>query len=308
MCETLYGQQDPMNTMFAYNKLQTNPAYAGGRDVLSTRAVYRYQWVKIAGAPQTINVNAHSPLKNERFGVGLSILNDRLGVTNQTWLMGSVAYRFPFSNDSKLSIGMSAGAYFYNIGVTDLFATDPNDPLTQTNIKGVNPNLGTGIYYYGNKYYVGLGFPNIVPLKYKYDEDISNDNNNQQVPHMFAMAGYTFEIGENKNFWIQPQFLSKYVLAQSRKAPFEADFNLTLTLYKMFNFGASYRTSIGDKYEDRESIDLMTMFDTRKGFLFAYSYDLTLSKIKQYENGSHEIMLGYDINVTKKGIRTPRYF
>ena len=144
-CAKLHAQQEPQNTMFAYNKLQTNPAYTGARDMLSIRAVYRHQWVSIPGAPQTINVNIHSPLKNERLALGLSALNDRLGATNQTWLMASYAYRIPFKNDTRLSFGISAGILVYKTNLTSLDAIDQNDPLLQSNLKGVNPNVGVGV-------------------------------------------------------------------------------------------------------------------------------------------------------------------
>lgn len=304
------AQQDPMNTMFAYNKLQTNPAYTGARDVLSMRAVYRYQWVKVPGQPQTFNFNVHSPIKNERIALGLSLINDRLGVTNQNWLSASFAYRIPFNNESKLSFGMNAGAYMYNVDIQSLEQLDVNDPLLAGNFKGVNPIVGAGIYYYGDKYYVGLATPNLLPLDLKYEEGNNTPSLSyiNQVSHIFGMAGYTFEIGQKKNFWIQPQVLLKFIGSKKVKAPFQGDFNTTFTLYKVFNFGITYRSSVGDAYKDKESIDFMTMFDTRKGFIIAYSYDLTLSKVGNYENGSHEIMLGYDINLWKKGIRTPRYF
>ncbi len=310
ICLKLSAQQDPMNTMFAYNKLQTNPAYTGARDVLSMRAVYRYQWVKLPGQPQTFNFNVHSPIKNERIALGLSLINDRIGVTNQNWVNASFAYRIPFNNDSKLSFGISAGAYMYNMDIHSLEHLDGNDPLLAGNFKGVNPLVGVGIYYYGNKYYIGIATPSMLPLDMKYSDDniAASLINTNQVSHIFGMAGYTFELGQKNNFWIQPQVLLKFVGSKKVKAPFQGDFNTTFTLYKVFNFGLTYRSSVGDIYKDRESLDFMTMFDTRKGFIIAYSYDMTLSKISNYERGSHEILLGYDINLWKKGVRTPRYF
>ena len=307
--KTTCAQQEPMNTMFAYNKLQVNPAYTGGKDMVSIRAVYRNQWVKLPGAPQTINVNVHSPLKNERIALGLSVLNDRLGVTNQTWLMTSFAYRIPFKNDTKLSFGISAGMLVYKTNITLLDAIDQGDPLLQNNLKGVNPNIGVGVYYYGQKFYVGVSMPNVLPLNYMHHKDNAQlPNRFKQVPHIFIMAGYTFEMGKKKNFWIQPQLLLKYIATTQFKIPFEIDANATFTLFKIANFGLTYRTGLADKFDNRESVDVMTMFQIPKGFSIAYSYDITISKVKKYENGTHEIMLGYDFDPHKKGTRTPRYF
>lgn len=305
------AQQEPMNTMFAYNKLQTNPAYTGGKDILSIRAVYRHQWVKLPGAPQTINFNIHSPVKNERIAVGLSLLNDRSGSYTQTIIMPSFAYRIPFKNNTKLSFGISAGINIYKINLTTLDATDENDPLLTQNLKGVNPSVGVGIYYYGKKFYVGISSPNIVPADMIHKKDkVYNLTIDKivEVPHLYLMGGYTFEMGKKKNFWIQPQLLFKYLMSSKYKIPFELDANLTFTLYKIANIGVTYRTGLANTFSNRESVDFMGMFTLPKGFSFAYAYDMTISKSKIYHQGSHEIMLGYDIDVTKKGIRTPRYF
>lgn len=310
-CTTLFGQQEPMNTMFAYNKLQTNPAYTGGKDLLSMRAVYRTQWVKLPGAPRTINFNIHSPVKKERIAVGLSVLNDIAGSVNQTNLTPSFAYRIPFKNDTKLSFGISAGIKFYKINVTTLTATDVNDPLLGTNYSGVAPTMGFGLYYYGRKFYVGLSSPNILPMdlirKNKELAQMTTDRF-QQVGHMYLSGGYTFEIGKKKNFWIQPQLLFKYLMTSKYKIPFEIDANLTFTLYKIANIGLTYRTGFANIYDNRESIDIMTMFNLPKGFSVAYSYDITLANSKTFHNNSHEILLGYDVDIRKKGVRTPRYF
>jgi type IX secretion system PorP/SprF family membrane protein len=306
---SIYAQQEPMNTMFAYNKLPVNAAYTGGKDLISMRMVYRHQWTNLPGAPQTINFNIHSPLKKERIALGLSVLNDRLGSTKQTWIMPSFAYRIPFKNDTKLSFGISAGVLFYKTNLVTLEAVNVGDPLLENNLRGVSANAGVGMYYYGQKFYFGISMPNILPLNY-----IKNKDNNQlpdrfkMVPHLYIMGGYTFEIGKKKKFWIQPQLLMKYIASTKFKVPFEMDVNTTFTIYKIFNFGATYRTGLANKFDNRESVDVMGLFNIPKGFSIGYSYDITISRVKYYNNGTHEIMIGYDFDTQKKGVRTPRYF
>ena len=141
----VHAQQEPYNTMFAFNKLPINPGYTGGKDVLSIRAVYRHQWANLPGNPQTANLNVHSPLKSQRIALGLSFINDRLGATNMTHINTSFAYPLQFKNDSKLSFGISAGMMIYSAKITELDAIDAGDPLLQQNLNGVRPVLGAWV-------------------------------------------------------------------------------------------------------------------------------------------------------------------
>ena len=303
------AQQEPYNTMFALNKLPANPGYTGGKDVLSIRAVYRHQWAQLPGNPQTANINIHSPLKNQRIALGLSIINDRLGKTNMTHLNTSFAYRIPFKNDTKLSFGISAGMMIYSAKVTELDAIDVGDPLLQQNLNGVRPNLGAGIYYYGSKFYAGISIPNMVPVGlFDKKDNLSDDIRKQQLPSLLFMGGYMFEMGKKKNFWITPQILLKYMPSSKYELPLEMDANVIFTLYKRVGLGLTYRTGLADPFQNRESVDAMAVFYLPKEITIGYSYDQTISKVKAYNNGTHEILLGYDMDWKKKGIRTPRYF
>lgn len=305
------AQQEPYNTMFAFNKLPLNPGYTGGKDVLSVRALYRHQWANLPGNPQTLNINIHSPLKLERLALGGSIINDRLGATNMTHLNVSFAYRLPFKNDTKLSFGISAGMMIFKARLTQLDAVDIGDPLLTQDLKGVRPNIGMGVYYYGSKFYVGIAIPNAVPVglfNKGNNEAISGNIRLQQMTSLLFMGGYTFEIGKQKNFWLQPQLLFKYMPNAKYKIPLEVDANLTFTMYKIIGLGLTYRTGIADPYQNRESVDVMLIGYLPKGFTIGYAYDQTISKIKGYNKGTHEILLGYDISLKGKGIRTPRYF
>jgi type IX secretion system PorP/SprF family membrane protein len=303
------AQQEPYNTMFAFNKLPINPGYTGGKDMISIRAVYRDQWAQLPGNPQTVNVNIHSPLKMERIALGLSIINDRLGATNMTHINASFAYRIPFKNDTKLSFGISAGMMIFNSKITELDAIDLGDPLLQQNLKGVRPNLGAGVYYYGSKFYVGLSIPNMVPVGlFNSKDNLSDDIRKQQLPSMILTGGYDFEMGKKKNFWIAPQILLKYMPNSKYELPLELDANVVFTLYKRVGLGVTYRTGLADPFQNRESVDAMAIFYLPKDIMIGYSFDQTISKVHAYNKGTHEVLLGYDLTWKKNGIRTPRYF
>jgi type IX secretion system PorP/SprF family membrane protein len=149
----------------------------------------------------------------------------------------------------------------------------------------------------------------MIPITLIEDENnINEEMRKQQLASMIVTAGYVFELGKKKNFWISPQFLFKYMPSGDYELPIEMDANIVFTLYQIVGLGVTYRTGIADPYDNRESVDAMAVFYLPKDITIGYAYDQTISKVKAYNNGTHEILLGYDVNWKKKGIRTPRYF
>ena len=89
------AQQDPQHTMYRFNGLMFNPAYAGSREALSMVALYRWQWVNVPGAPQTASFAIHSPLKNDHIALGFSFVSDHYTVVHSDKLEADllIAYR-----------------------------------------------------------------------------------------------------------------------------------------------------------------------------------------------------------------------
>ncbi|HIC31522.1 MAG TPA: type IX secretion system membrane protein PorP/SprF, partial [Flavobacteriaceae bacterium] len=75
-CLELSAQQLPQFTQYMFNTISINPAYAGSRETLSIVGLHRSQWVGLEGAPTTSTVSIHSPLKNEKIGLGATAIND----------------------------------------------------------------------------------------------------------------------------------------------------------------------------------------------------------------------------------------
>lgn len=308
------AQQELLTTQWAYNKLTVNPAYAGGKDMFSARALHRQQWVGIDGRPITTVLNAHSPFLRDRMAIGLTIANDRLGVMKTNLVTMSYAYRLPFErNDSKLSFGLNFGFESSSINGSNLELVQLNDVISQVNYRKISPKVGAGIYYYGKKFFVGVSSPNLVPNKiYKVKGDPNDNVNSKQTTHLYFMGGYAFEFAEG-DFVLKPQALFKTVFGNGRKAPWQADFNLSMVIKQRFIIGSTIRTTIGNKSEgiDLEkfaSADVMAGFYITKQFLVSYAYDFTLGDLNNYDSGSHEIMLGFDFDFRRTGIHTPRYF
>ena len=159
------AQQDPLFTKYMFNSLVFNPAYAGSKEHMSIGLLHRSQWVGIDGAPNTQSFTLHTPLKNERVGVGFSLVNDAIGPTNNLGANVSYAYRIPVgSNGAKLSIGLQAGIENYRGDFNELNLEQQQgaDPAFLENPNEYLPNFGAGVYYYSKSFYAGFSSPQIV--------------------------------------------------------------------------------------------------------------------------------------------------
>ena len=317
----LQAQQEPQYSQFMFNKLPINSGYTGGRDALSFRALYRDQWTKLEGHPRTVTLSGHSPLKNENIAVGMNLVHDQLGVTKQTWISGTYAYRFKIGEGKqnlKLSLGINAGMLLYKSNLSELYVTDGGDPVFAENVSRVLPDVGTGVYFYGTNFYVGASVPNFIKSDlYNKDQvdDLPDGVGARRVPHVFAMAGGVIPFGSSGIVKFRPQVMTKATAAKEYKSPFEMDVNASFMFYDMVNVGATYRTTLGNKKQfnldqlsNPESVDVMLEVWPTKQLLIGYSYDFTLSELKNYNNGSHEVILGYDFSFERNKVITPRYF
>jgi type IX secretion system PorP/SprF family membrane protein len=308
------AQQEPQYTQFMYNKLPLNAGYTGAKGCLSLRALYRYQWVKIEGAPQTTSFSIHSPFKKENNALGFYFVNDRLGVTNQNWFDVSYAYRIPLGKKIRLSIGVNAGLLWYKSNIATLIRNDISDPVYDQNVNRVLPDVGAGLYLYHPMWYVGVSVPNFIKGSlYNKNQTslLAKDISAHRSQHFFAMAGGVIPV--TKGFKIRPQFLGKYVFAKGQKVPFEADFNLSLLIVDRVNIGATYRTTFGktknvDPLKNPESIEANLEVWPTKQLMLGFAFDYTLSKLNNYNKGSYEVILGYDFAFKNKKFDTPRFF
>lgn len=294
MATVLFAQSDPLFSQYMFNKLAINPGYAGSRELLTADILYRNQWVKIKGAPKTISFSVHAPLKNQHVALGLSMYNDKISPMSNTGALATFAYRILFPK-SKLSFGIQAGIKNNGIDMNDLTAYNESDPFLSYQVrKKVMPDANFGVYYYSQKYYVGLSFRQLLQNETVVVTDTAGKTQfNRLLTHFYGMAGVAIPINENVVF--RPSMLVKYV----KNAPPQLDLNVSFLFSNILWFGASYRTE--------KAISLMTEIIVSKNLRVGYSYDIWLNELKIYNKGSHEIRLSYDFNIDKR-IRTPRYF
>lgn len=291
---TLFAQQDPIYSQFMYNGLAINPAVAGSAETLSATAVYRRQWIGIEGAPETQTFNIDAPVYKKKLGLGLSIINDKVGVTQNLVINTLYAYRIQFK-ESTLSMGLQAGVNNYNADYTSV-NTDPQnlaDDAFGNNVNRMIFNFGAGAYYYAQRFYAGISIPHIL----NQSLDGVNDKTgvqSRQYRHYFLTAGYVFDASENIK--IKPSVLFKLAAG----APVQADINSNFWYKETYCIGVSYRTG--------DSFTALFQWQIIKQLRFGYAYDYILSNLSQFTSGNHEIMLRYELVKKNTKIITPRYF
>ena len=269
-----HAQQQPQYTQNQFNSnLEINPAYAGANNMASASLRYRKQWVGFDGSPSTFSFLGEGKVIKDALALGLTVISDKIGITNNTSADLSIASHLRISEKGTLSVGIKAGVSIMNSDFSQLENINPIDPLYITD-KLTIPYLGLGTLYYTSKFYIGFSIPRMLSF--------GNTDPLSKVikPHYFLYGGYRITLDENLE--LRPALLVKYVSA----APVEADIAADLWYKGLFGVGVSYRT-----------MDAFTAaVKARFGQLeFGYSYDMTTSGLRTFNTGSHEIYLGYQI-------------
>ena len=281
-----FSQQLPQFTQYMYNTISINPAYAGSRDGFSITALNRNQWAGVNGAPVTQTLSINSPLSNDKIGLGLSVINDKIGDENTTFVYGDFSYRVDLSADVSLRLGLKAGAYYY--GLDD--PTLGDDPFFADNFNRWSPNFGAGAYLSAQNWYVGFSAPKLLTK----DNNRSDEFKALEQVHYYLTSGYVFDLSEN--FKLRPSALAKV----TNGAPLSVDMTATAIFNEKFFLGANYR--IDDAIGAFLDVEL---FD---GFRAGYAYEYSISDIQPYTSGSHEFLLIYEFRFKNTRYKSPRFF
>lgn len=285
-----YSQQDSQFTQYMYNTINVNPAYAGTRETFNAFVLHRNQWVGLEGAPITNTASLNTNIDDSKFGVGLSFINDNIGPTQENAISADIAYIIPLNGEFKLSFGIKATANLYNLDTSKLTIFQANDPEFQ-NLNGkLSPNIGTGVYYYSDKFYIGASVPNFNKTKYYNANDVSI--NTKSVSY-YLLSGYVFDLSQTVKF--KPSFLAK----ADEGAPLQLDINTNFMFNDKFVIGGSYRLDA--------AVSALVGFQISKSWFLGYGYDLETTKLSNYNTGSHELFLRYEIFKNTR-IVSPRFF
>lgn len=289
------GQQLPMYTQYMWNTISVNPAYAGTKDYLSAMVLGRKQWWGFPGAPTTETFSINAPIKKQRIGLGLSVVNDQIGPINETGFFLDFSFRFRITEKGWLSLGAKGGVSMYNCNLNKIKTIDVNDPNFTTDVKaGFIPNIGAGVYYFTDKYYIGLSTPKLVSSEISMDSEVSTSALGKEKRHYYFIGGYVFDIGKSTKF--KPTVLAKYV----QGSPVSLDLTASFLLRERLWLGASLRVN--------ESIGFMAEYAVTKQLWLGYAYDVSIHKSRNFHGGSHEILITYDFIFDKFKVKSPRYF
>lgn len=287
------GQQDPQYTQYMYNTMSVNGAYAGQRKVLSATALYRTQWVGIDGAPKTVTFGIHAPLRDDRIGLGLNIVRDALGPAQETSIDAHFSYTIPLDkkDELKLSFGFKGGLHILDTDWSKGIFQNA-DRLFSENLNLISPTMGVAFYLHSEQYYLGLSVPNTIATSHydDFQESIATER-----LHYYLIGGYVFDINENTK--LKPAFLVKGVSG----APLIADLSLNALFNDKFTLGLAHRWD--------DSISGLLGFQLNPGLFVGYAYDATTTGLNNYNSGTHEIMLRFELkDLTCRCQVSPRFF
>jgi type IX secretion system PorP/SprF family membrane protein len=290
-----YGQQDSQYTQYMYNTININPAYAGSRDVMSIFVMHRTQWVGLDGAPVTNTASVNTPLGDSNLGIGFSIVNDKIGPSNKNTFSIDLSYSIYLSERYKLSFGLKGTANLLSIDFNKLNIYDNNDYAFDTNIESkFSPNIGAGLYLHSDNSYIGLSVPNLIETEYFDSNSVVEDESyiNKEKIHLYLIGGHVFDLNTNLKF--KPSFLTKYV----QGSPLQVDVSGNFLINDKFVAGLAYRWGA--------AISAMLGVQVNDSWYVGYGYDLGTTGLSNFNSGSHEVFLRFEI--MKRKIYTPRFF
>ncbi len=297
------AQQDAGFSMYFFNPVYVNPAYAGSREVFSGTAVHRSQWAGMDGAPTTQSISMHSALPNVRVGLGLQIYNDQAGPMKNTGINLTYAYHIPVNEKTKISFGITGMLNNLSIGWSSINIENHNDPSFAGNAdRSWVGDASAGIYLYKPRFYFGLSVNHLLQSKFGYTGAIGEDQA-KFFRQYYLTSGIVLPVNQAVDF--RPSILVKYVNA----APVIGEINGSFIFYKRLFVGAGFRTDkrINIPGTDNMAIGILE-FEIFSSLRVGYSYDYYLNRTGNYNSGTHEFMVGWDISNTRTKMSSPRFF
>ncbi len=290
----LFAQQDPQFSQYMFNPLYINPAYAGSRGTMNGAIEFRKQWIGFEGAPTTMVLAVNTPTKKGKVGLGIEVINDQIGPRNTTGAYLDYAYRLPVGK-GKLAFGLGAGIMSYKVDFSKVTYRDAADGYAQLGTVGITkPDFKFGIYFNNKKFYTGLSFTHLNQETYTVKVDTMSFSQ-KMVPHAFFTIGRAFQLSDNVVF--SPSIMTRGV---SSVATTNLDLNLNFRFREVLWIGVSLRSE--------KSVVAMIQYNITDKLKLGYSYDMSTNRLKSYQSGTHEFVLGFDLNLFQSQVLSPRFF
>lgn len=287
------AQQEPALALYMWNMLAINPAHAGTGDRLSAALTGRQQWAGLAGAPRTQAFAAHAPFAANRLAAGISVLRDDVGPARAMRTSADIAYRFRTSRKMRLALGLKAGVEWMQLNLAEVPDVLPDDPVFQQNQRtGAHPNFGFGAYWWGANGFVALSAPRLL----EYDAGASANGGTvatQQRTYMLS-AGRVVRLTDDVK--LQGWGLMK----STAHVPIVVDATLTAVLHEQFWIGVSKHGT--------GTLAGVIAYRFMNRVHAAYAYGASIGSLRSRNDGTHEIMIGYDMPIRSDRTLSPRYF
>lgn len=271
----IQAQQDPNYTFYSYNMNLYNPAYAGSMETAGLSLGLRSQWASVKGAPESQSAIFDMPV-GKNLGLGVSILNDRTFIEQQTWFALDISYYVDLNETHRLYFGVKGSVNSYDANTQGLVTYGVGQDGTLMDYESrFTPNIGAGAYLKHEKYFLSLSVPKLlVP-----DRLQSRDGNaylGVDRMHAYLSGGYTFVL--SKSVDLKTMSMLRYVDA----SPLSLEFTGIVDFSKRFELGASYRLD--------ESVGALFLFNISSGFKIGYAYETAIQNpIEGLDNQTHEL-------------------
>lgn len=294
---TSSAQQDPMYTQYMFNTQTINPAYAGTWESVGFLVLGRHQWTGWDGAPETYTFTMQAPLKNEKVALGFNVISDKVGLEKRLYLFGDYSYLVQVGEKTNLRLGLKGGFTNYSNNLQEYDILDGGDPSFEGEIDSkLMPNFGVGAFLYGKRAYVGLSIPKVINTT--FENNYNNFSIKSEMRHYFLIAGAVFNLGENLKF--KPTALTKASFTSETGAPLQLDLTGSFLIKERLWLGAMWRS--GDSY------GFLAQFIFAQKLRVGYAIDFSTTNLRNYNNGTHEIMVTYEMKFLKEKFTSPRYF
>ncbi|MCD6366167.1 MAG: type IX secretion system membrane protein PorP/SprF [Bacteroidales bacterium] len=287
------AQYTPLLSQYMFNQLAYNPGYAGSNDVLTLSVSDRHQWVGFDGAPVTQTLAAHTPLKNENIALGLMLFRDVIGKTHNNGLYASYAYRIKWGS-GKLSLGLTGGFSLLQARLSESVTIQSGDEVfSQNTPMCFLPNFSMGAYYYSSKFYAGFSTPFIFSERFddgsgKFVSAFEFNKNN-----FILTGGYNHQI--NNEYTVKPSLLWRTNMVTGS----QLELDLAVENLRFGGLGIGYRT--------KDAIIILLKAKINNQMFFGYSYGLPVSRLSNYNSGTHEFYLTYLFKYESKTVSS-RFF
>jgi len=284
-----FAQQNVQFTQYMFNGLVINPAYAGADEALSLTFIHRSQWTGMDNAPTTQTLSAHTLIKKKRIGMGLIVVNDRVGVHKNLSALNSYAYHLPVGKRSFLSMGLQGGIRNIRSDYASLMSTTTDPAALNAYASRTFFDFGAGIYFRSPRWHVGLSAPEMNTQRFYANDSLTRKS---YLSDFLFFTKYRISVSDKID--LEPSTMIKN---QKGLLP-SFDVNLNMIYRSVLTLGLSYRTN--------ESVDFILKAQATPQLQFGYAYDHPTGYIARLSNGSHELMVQYIFRYLQKDTESPR--